>query len=272
MSVIGLAALPSTAPAQPVVSTATLAVPADFPGIEQTFEQALVGVPAGWGGLTEPFIGHFRDLPAAPGAGKLPTVLYMHGSPGIDTGDMTFLRWLVDDAKVAFLAPDSFKLPGRFTYSSPVDKAVYERIHNLRQSEIKTALPRLNEVPFIDTGRLMLAGWSEGGLAAARWRGTEFKGRLIFSWPCEMNYFSAFPATGVRIDEPVLNVMGGRDSVFAPGNPWNTGYTVKGHCGDAFRFHTAATVVLLPNALHNVFLSPETKWATIAFIADILRR
>lgn len=268
-----LLVLPVSAGAQEVISTATAARPADFAGIEATFEQALVGVPAGWGGRSEAFIGRVADLPRpTENAPRLPTVLYLHGSPGIDAGDMTLLNWLVRDAKVAFVAPDSFKLPNRMRYSSPVEKSVYEQVHNLRQAEIKVALPRLSALPFVDTAQLLLAGWSEGGLAAARWRGAEFKGRMIYSWPCELNYFTALPATGVRADEPVLNVMGGRDSVFAPGNPWNTAYAIKGHCGDAFRFNPNASVLLVPNGVHDVFQSKQTRWATLAFIAETLGR
>ena len=272
VAVLLLAATVS-ARAQDVVSTATAARPADFPGIDATFEQALVGVPAGWGGRRDAFIGRLADLPAATETTpRLPTVLYLHGSPGIDTGDMTLLTWLVRDAHVAFVAPDSFKLPNRIRYSSPVEKSVYEQVHNLRQAEIKVALPRLAALPFVDNSQLLLAGWSEGGLAAARWRGAEFKGRLIYSWPCELNYFTSLPTTGVRADEPVLNVMGGRDQVFAPGNPWNTAYTIKGHCGDALRFNPNASILLVPNGVHDVFQSKQTRWATLAFIADVLGR
>ena len=37
----------------------------------------------------------------------------------------------------ATVAPDSFALLDRFTYTSPIGKDIYERIHALRTSEIK---------------------------------------------------------------------------------------------------------------------------------------
>jgi len=67
------------------------------------------------------------------------------------------------------------------TYSSPVPREFYEKVHEYRQAEIKYAVTRLSEIPFIDTSKMFLMGNSEGAFAAARYAGKEFKGRMILS-------------------------------------------------------------------------------------------
>jgi dienelactone hydrolase len=251
-----------------------MADPADWPGIEATFENAYVGLPSGYIGLTQPFIGRAgeaRKLPGLSNAKPLPTVLLMHGASGVDD-ERELIKWLIEDAHVAVIAPDSMSLPHRIRYVSPVAKEIYEKVHTLRQAEIKYALAHIRELPYIDSTKLILAGYSEGGVAAARWRGHEFLGRLIYSWSCELNYYVALDAVGVGVDEPVLNVMSTRDPYFGPGNPWNTPYNLKGHCGDAFRFHHAAQILLLPNVGHNVFLAAETRSATVRFVETVLKK
>ena len=47
-----------------------------------------------------------RRLPDILHAGTLPTVLLMHGSPGVDD-EKELMKWLVEDSRVAVPAPDS---------------------------------------------------------------------------------------------------------------------------------------------------------------------
>lgn len=110
----------------------------------------------------------------------------------------------------------------RLTYTSPVNKDVYEKIHALRASEIPLALNALGSAAWADTSRMVLAGTSEGGPAVARYNGNEFAGRILYSWSCENNYFVQEHLTALQA-QPVLNVMSATDMFFHPPIPgWAT--------------------------------------------------
>ena len=81
-----------------------------------------------------------------------------------------FGRWLASFG-IGFLCPNSFVLKDRITYTSPVSRDDYERIHAMRSAELANAAARLTEVPGFD-GRYVVAGTSEGGVAAARFPGS----------------------------------------------------------------------------------------------------
>ena len=78
-----------------------------------------------------PYVGPLKDAPGGSGR-KVPVVLFLHGSSGLGLAAIgDYQRWL-GSLGIASVAPDSFALPDRVTYKSPIDKASYERIHALR--------------------------------------------------------------------------------------------------------------------------------------------
>ena len=109
------------------------------------------------------FTGKYRDIPALKGE-RVPVVLFLHGSSGLGLKAIgEWQQWLAT-LGVASMAPDSFALPDRVTYSSPIDKDAYEKLHALRSTEIVPALAALKSAPWADPARLILAGASEGGV------------------------------------------------------------------------------------------------------------
>jgi len=232
-------------------------------------QQAQVALPAAaTGGAV--FFGRWRELPGSLRQ-PVPVVLFLHGSSGLGLKAIEdWQRWLAD-LGVASVAPDSFALPARVTYKSPVSKAVYERIHALRASEIELALEGLRSAAWADPRRLVLAGTSEGATAVARHPGPPFAGRIVYSWSCEDNYFVAAHGTAVPADQPVLNVMSANDVFFSPSNPWLGNAVARGHCGAAFAAHKQATVVLIPGAPHTLLNLPAARHATAGFLRDLVR-
>jgi dienelactone hydrolase len=230
--------------------------------------QAKVALPAAaTGGAV--WYGAWRDLPAS-GLKPVPVVVFLHGSSGLKLKAIEeWQRWLATQG-VASVAPDSFALPGRLTYTSPVGKAVYERIHALRGSEIDLTLAALRSAPWADAGRLLLAGTSEGAVAVARYSGQGFVGRMVYSWSCEDNYFVTTHQTAVTT-LPVLNVMSSTDPYFSPSNGWLGNADARGHCGAVLAAHKQATVVLIPGAPHTLLNLPAARHATAGFVADRLR-
>jgi len=211
------------------------------------------------------FAGKFKDLPPTSGR-KVPVVVFLHGSSGLGSAAIAeFQRWL-GSLDVASVAPNSFALAGRVTYKSPIDKASYERIHALRASEIGPAVEALKSQPWADTSRLILAGTSEGSVPVARYRGSEFAARIIYSWSCEPNYFVESPRNAFDDDRPVLNVISALDPFFSRSNAWLGNPDAKGHCGAALKKNPNASVLLIPDAPHTLFNLPAARSATAGFL------
>jgi dienelactone hydrolase len=247
-----------------IIGRATAHTRASAKGV---MDQATVVLPASiTGGAV--FVGLFKDAPAKA-TGKAPVVVFLHGSSGLGLkaiGD--WQQWLATQG-IASVAPDSFALPERLTYKSPIDKSVYEQIHALRASEIRLALDALNSLPWVDTTRLVLAGTSEGATAVARYAGNEFAGRIVYSWSCENNYFVNEHRSALPQDRPVLNVMSSTDNFFSAANPWLGNPAPQGHCGHALKDNKLATIMLIPGAPHTLLNLPQARHATAAFFRDL---
>lgn len=229
---------------------------------------AQVALPAAAGSAA--YFGKWSALPAGS-AGRFPVVVFLHGSSGLGLAAIgEWQKWLAGMG-IASVAPDSFALPNRLTYKSPVGKDVYERIHALRESEIDIALEALKAAPWADGTRLVLAGTSEGAVAAARHPGTAFVGRLIYAWSCEDNYMVTAHRTGIAPTQPVLNVISSTDPFFSPSNSYLGAPQAAGHCGRTLAQHKAATVVLIAGAPHTLLNLPSARHSTAGFLRDLLR-
>lgn len=171
-----------------------------------------------------------------------PLVLFAHGSSGIGEPLKAFGRWLASFG-IGFLCPNSFVLKDRITYTSPVSRDDYERIHVMRSAELANAAARLTEVPGFD-GRYIVAGTSEGGVAAARFQAPQ--------------------------DMPVLNVMSAADKFFSQANSWLDNPSALGHAGRTLANHTDASIVLIPGAPHTLFALPQTQSAVEGFLERVL--
>jgi dienelactone hydrolase len=217
-----------------------------------------------------PFFGKYRDAPALQPR-RVPVVIFLHGSSGLGLKAIEeWQRWLADQG-MASLAPDSFALPDRLTYSSPIDRPTYERIHALRASEIGLALEAMKEAPWADPQRIVLAGTSEGAVAVAREGDRRIRARMIFSWSCEDNYFVEGHRTATPEGQPVLNVISSVDPFFSPSNAWLGAPAARGHCAAAFASSKEATIALVPGAPHTLINLPQARRAVGAFLADVLR-
>lgn len=268
-----LAACAQTPPTQPqpptpvgeIKGTAVQHTTASSIGVAQ---RAAVVLPASVTGGA-PYVGALANAPKDARV-KVPVVVFLHGSSGLELKAIGEWQLWLASLGVASIAPDSFALPDRITYKSPIGKDVYEKIHALRASEIPLALTALRATPWADTSRMVLAGTSEGGPAVARYVGNEFAGRMLYSWSCENNYFVQGHRTAA-IAQPVLNVMSSTDVFFSPSNTWLGNSAAKGSCGDALKDNKQATIVLIPGAPHTLLNLPAARHATAGFVRDVLK-
>ena len=263
---VSLAVVAQGAPQGEIKGTATEHTTASGTGV---VENANVALPASASGATV-FFGKWRDLPA-PTRLRVPVVVFLHGSSGLGLKAIEeWQRWLADMG-VASVAPDSFALPDRLTYTSPIAKPMYERIHALRASEIALAVAAVKASAWADPTRLVLAGTSEGATAVARYTGTEFAGRIVYAWSCEDNYFVESHRTAIPADQPFLNVISISDPFFSPANAWLGNAAARGHCGDAVRGSKVATVVLIAGAPHTLLNLPASRAATAELVRSVLK-
>ena len=189
-----------------------------YKNFSDCFTYAYIGVPAGYGGLENPFYGTYDEfLKMYPGfdvSQRIPTVLYMHGSSGLYTGD-TYRRYIVEEVGALFFAPNSFRIENRPTYKSPTKHKKYLKVRKIRQAEIQYTVHKFKDIDFIDQENLFLMGNSEGGLAAAIYKCKQFKGRIITAFSCESSYFYENFKLGSQKEEPFLNINGTHDKFFA---------------------------------------------------------
>jgi dienelactone hydrolase len=232
-------------------------------------QQADVVLPAkATGGAV--FAGKFKDMPKLNG-GKVPVLVFIHGSSGLGLKAIgEWQQWLATQG-IASVAPDSFSLPNRVTYKSPIDVDAYERVHALRSSEIAPMLDALKSQPWVDANQLILAGTSEGSVPVARYTGKEFMARILYAWSCEPNYFVKDPKNAFEPGKPVLNIISSTDPFFSKSNSWIGNANPAGHCGAALKGNAMASVLLIPDAPHTVLGMPAARQATAGFLAQVVK-
>ncbi len=240
-----------------------------YKNFKDSFKYAYIGVPKGYGGLKQPFYGTYDEFkkiyPNFKVKKKIPTVLYMHGSSGLYKGD-TYRKYIVEDVKAIFFAPNSFKIKNRPTYESPTKLSKYLKVHRVRQAEISQSLKQLKKLDFIDSDNLFLMGNSEGGLAAAIFKSKTFKGRIITAFSCESSYFYENFKLGSSKDEPFLNIIGTHDQFFSKNSKLNEIYKMQDHGIDTLKKYTNAKIVILSKTRHDITLNAYVKDEIINFI------
>jgi len=251
-----------------------------YPDFGQSLSRAVVGVPGAMLEDGKDFYGHYEDLKNLKfvAGQKAPVVVYMHGSgQAIDrSGAVPRLKWdygyaeWITQAGYIFVAPDSYAMKDRPSFSSPVPKDAYEEVHDIRQAEVAQAAQSLVTQSFADSAEMYLLGVSEGAMAAARYAGNEFKGRMVLSWSCEPGYFTDYAKVGAGSKAPFLNIMGGRDFYFGKDAPYSTQYAKNtGNCAGHLTMgdYKNARVVIYPESGHGVTYNQYMKGDLLGFLA-----
>ncbi len=236
--------------------------------LKLVFDKGAVVLPIGEGDDMRLFFGKSADMPATPK--KIPFVVFMHGSSGIWPEINDFQRWLAGRG-IGSLVPDSLAIPNRLSYSSPVDKDTYEKVHALRLAELEYAIKQVKTWPQVDAQRVIVVGTSEGSVAVGRLPYRGEIARIIYSWSCEGNYFVKAPDLKIPVTLPVLNVISARDPYFSPVNPWNKGYEVTSNCAAALKNNPKAKIEVLDAKAHTVIDRPEVLEKTGKFLDAVLK-
>ncbi len=239
------------------ISGCAAPLPDSLSDLELTWSEATVVLPSGDG--EKPLFTKFGgDLPTT--RGEFPTVLYLHGCTGLR--DHEFLARLAR-AGFAVIAPDSFARRYRPRQCDPNRKAGGYNlfVYDFRLAEISYALHRMPELGWVDERNLFLVGTSEGGVAAALYRGDEFSARVIAQWTC--NGAPIVRGIGAPAAEPILAIVYANDPWYAVER--TSGQT--GHCGEFIAERPASrSIVLRGKQGHTVFDEPSNIEAVLDFL------
>ena len=234
-----------------------------------TWSNASVVLPPGLAGGSR-WQGALAEMPAPPTAERSPLVIMMHGSSGNAAFIKEYQNWLAEVLGLPSIAPDSMAIPGRLTYTSPIDKPTYERVHALRLAELRNAIAQAGALPWVDPRRIIVVGTSEGAVPVARLDDGQPVARVIYAWSCELNYFVEEPRTAIPKATPVLAMIAVKDPFFSSENPWNKDVAVNGTCAPALKDHASAMVVTLSTNKHTIVNFPEARDVTASFLKRVL--
>lgn len=195
---------------------------------------------------------------------KLPTAVYAHGCSGlvryrnIMGGHRRYIR-LLAGAGFAVLIPDSFARKGRPQSCDPkrhrgIPGAPYRRIMEMRLEEIHYAAEQAGRFSWVDKENLFLMGHSQGGTAAARYSGLEFRAHIVSGSICR---------GGLRVPSgtPVL-------SIYSKNDPWLRGRSPDGCRNEARKRGRPIEFHLFPGDAHNLSKNGRAR----SLILDFLER
>ncbi len=232
--------------------------------LQRTWEHAVLALPASGGGRPEiatlDGVDVAKRLAAIAPDRRWPVVLYLHGCTGI--GNRSFLRRIAGAGYVV-VAPDSMARRYRPLQCDPRSKTGGKNlfVYDFRSAEITYALRELRRSSWADSRNLYLIGASEGGVAAALYRGGEFRARVIAQWTC--HGASLVRGIGAPPDTPILTLVRAADPWYDPSRTANQ----NGDCGAFLADRPNARSIVARGARHDVLADPALVQEIIQFLA-----
>jgi hypothetical protein len=186
--------------------------------------------------------------------GRHPVVLFLHGCEGVRR-PKAFL-----DLAAIVVEPNSFWQGERCTLNA----AETTRLLSERMKDAAVAARQLLAASWADPARLLLAGYDQGGIAAALYDGPEFKARVVIAWPCQIRSSGpSGPEAGVRGDGPVLAIQSRDEALYKR-------LGIEGDCGPEISGRSGSRALLVPGSAHKIMDHPETREAIAAFVPAVL--
>ena len=184
----------------------------------------------------------YLSLPT--GAGRVPAMVLMHGSSGLNSGSRVHYSELLNRYGIAAFYVDSFT--GRGISSSVQDQSVLSYVDNTRDAFV--ALRLLRRHPRIDPARIGVMGFSRGGTvtwaSALRDAYAQFRSEGL-NFALHVPYYPGcnFGPTAATTGAPMLFLLGGADN-----------WVNHEHCLDFIRYHQKTNprieVKVYPGAHH----------------------
>ncbi|SLN34107.1 dienelactone hydrolase family protein [Oceanibacterium hippocampi] len=231
----------------------------DTPDLERTWRGAVVALPVAANGETElrrnDEAAIARDLARLDPAARWPVIVFLHGCTGI--GNYPFLLSLAELGYVV-VAPDSMARRFRPLQCDPRTETggfnLY--VYEFRLAEVALAVQELKRQKWVDPANLYLVGVSEGGVAAALYRGDEFRARVIAQWTCQ----GAPHVRGIAAppESAILAVVSSDD-------PWYD--RQRGDCGSYMGARPGSQSLVVQNSRnHDVLIEPAVQRRVVEFL------
>ena len=194
---------------------------------------------------------------------KLPLIIYLHGCTGI--GNFFVFDSLAAEG-YAVIAMDSFARRFRPLQCNPKTKRGGENlyVYDFRRAELTYALEQISNFLWIDFENLFLIGASEGGVAAALFRGDVFNARVITQWTCSGAPLLAGIGAPKRV--PILSIV-------KEGDPYYKSLNTRqqdGNCGAYLKDRVNSESIVIPyeknEPLHDVFSTDGVLEIIVAFL------
>lgn len=238
--------------------------------VEASWQAGYTGLPAALTGGT-PVLGHWRSSAVQDALSDLeshrqvPAVIYLHGCTGFGAEGNAYRHFLSLQG-YAFFAPDSLARPERLQNCDPDrhEAGLRGSAGPLRLAELQYAMAQVAALPWIDSARIFLIGFSEGAAAAARYDGDVFAGVVLTAWHCHGgpdNHGLALP-----VPLPILAIVSARD-------PWYPGLGDR-TCGLFMNNRPLARNVVLPQQTHVLLTAADSavartsREAILKFLSD----
>ncbi|MFL9888871.1 hypothetical protein PQR66_38010 [Paraburkholderia agricolaris] len=193
---------------------------------------------------------------------RMPVLIHLHGAFGFSDSEVA-LSAIARKAGFAFFAPDSFSRKMRFSNCelNSCEIGQFPIADLYRRAELLYAVERIRDHPFIDSARLVISGFSEGGAAVAIWGGeVEAAAYVVAGWSCSAPETWGW-AGGLRTpdDRPVLHIQAERDPWFLR-EGWQH---IVGCHGPWVR------ELILDSDEHHVYRTAAAQNAALTFLEDI---
>ena len=189
---------------------------------------------------------------------RTPVVLFMHGCGGLSNMDQRVID-VLSLFGLPIVAPDSFARSNRRRNCRA--GANKKGILRLRWAEVDYAIKKLSKQPWVDAKRIVLAGFSEGGVTTSLSRNKTPAARIILGWTCKspQRWWRGLRASKTT---PILAVVGTNDE-------YHRAKYHQGHCGEFFGGRQNSKSVVIKDGGHDVSLYPETEAAIRWFLGEI---
>jgi dienelactone hydrolase len=185
--------------------------------------------------------------------GKHPVVLFLHGCGGPRTPNAFFALGVI------IVAPNSFAQGQKCNEN---DANAMLALLKSRGQDVAFASKQLREAGYVDTGKLILAGYSQGGQLAALYPGNEFKARVMVAWTCNHKNPNL---VGIKGSGPALAVLGTNDEYYRK-------VGISGNCDGAVASRGGPSKsVHIKGGSHEILDHAETKAAVAAFLPEVLK-
>lgn len=175
---------------------------------------------------------------------KFPTAIYLHGCSGIWAGSHRRIKFLADNGFLVF-APASLARTKYPMSCNPKTHqgGLYRPTLKMRQLDAANAIEKAKALPFVDSEKVILIGFSQGGVTAATFSPANQKqsvtARVIEGWTCTAGW-EEYDGINAPESEPVLSLVGKDD-------PWFQNEWTRGDCGKSLNSGNGSRSIVYEN-------------------------